>query len=113
MAKMLNTKAARVFFVLFVFVSSHIAYAGTISPRRNLDFGDIEEIIDNVTTFLWILLVAVTIVFFLLAGFKYLTAGGNPEAVRAANKMVVYGMIALAIGFIARGVPFLVSSIVG
>lgn len=67
------------------------------------------------TTINWIfwLLIVLTIVFVLVAAFKYLTAAGDPEKVKAAGSTLLYAAIAVVVALIAKGLPLIVSSFIG
>jgi hypothetical protein len=63
----------------------------------------------------WIfwLLIVLTIVFVLVAAFKYLTAGGDPEKVKSAGATLLYAAVAVVVALIAKGLPLIVSSFIG
>lgn len=58
-------------------------------------------------------LVIFAVVFILLAAFKYLTAAGDPEKVKAAGQQILYAAIAVGVALIAKAVPLLVGSLMG
>ncbi len=60
----------------------------------------------------WFLIV-LTIIFVLVAAFKYLTAAGDPEKVRSASHTLLYAAVAIIVALIAKGLPLIVSSFVG
>ena len=60
--------------------------------------------VDWIFTFL----IIIAIIFVLVAAFKYLTAGGDPEKVKSASHNLIYAAVAVAIGIIAQGVPLIV-----
>jgi magnesium-transporting ATPase (P-type) len=63
----------------------------------------------------WIfwLLIVLTIIFVLIAAFRYLTAAGDPEKVKKAGQTLLYAAIAIIVALIAKGLPLLVSSFIG
>jgi hypothetical protein len=63
----------------------------------------------------WIfwLLIVLTIIFVLVAAFKYLTAAGDPEKVKSASHTLLYAAIAVVVALIAKGLPLIVSSFIG
>ena len=63
----------------------------------------------------WIfyLLIVLTIIFVLFAAFKYLTAGGDAEKVKAAGSILLYAVVAIVIALLAKGIPLIVSSFIG
>jgi len=60
-------------------------------------------------TVFWIVAVAMI----LWAAFLYLTAGGAPEKVGAANATLRYAIVAIVVALIATSLPFLVKSLLG
>lgn len=59
------------------------------------------------------LIIVFSIIFTLVAAFKYLTAGGDPEKVRAAGSTLLYVVVAVVVALIAKGLPLIVSGFVG
>lgn len=60
----------------------------------------------------WFLIV-LTIIFVLVAAFRYLTASGDPEKVKSASRTLLYAAIAVVVALIAKGLPLIVSSFIG
>jgi len=58
-------------------------------------------------------LIALAIVFGVIAAYRYLTAAGNAEKVKAANNTLLYAAIAIAVALLARGIPLIVGSFFG
>jgi len=75
-------------------------------------FTDIQKVIERATNWLFILLMALAVIFFLIAAFKYLTSGGGEE-VGKAHKMVMYAIVAIAVALLSRGVSFIVAELLG
>jgi hypothetical protein len=67
----------------------------------------------TIAGWLFVFLVILAIIFVILAAFNYLTAGGDPEKVKTASSQLIYAAIAVAVGLLARGLPFFVGGIVG
>jgi hypothetical protein len=74
--------------------------------------GSVVELVKKVTNWLFTFLLLLAVMFFVLAGYKYLTSGGGEE-VGAAHKMVIYGAVAVAVGALAQGISFVVQKLVG
>ena len=49
----------------------------------------------------------------MVAAYKYLTAGGDPEKVKSASNILIYAAIAIVVALFARGLPTLIYSLVG
>ncbi|MBU1045544.1 hypothetical protein KJ616_00255 [Patescibacteria group bacterium] len=58
-------------------------------------------------------LLAVAVLMLIFAAYLYVTAGGNPETVGKANKMLMYALIGIAIAVIVRGLIALVGALLG
>jgi len=58
-------------------------------------------------------LIVLAVAMFLVGGYTYATASGESEKIGKANKILLYAAIALVVGFIAQGVPSLISSFFG
>ena len=63
----------------------------------------------------WIfwLIIIFSIIFTLGAAFKYLTAAGDPERVKAAGTSLLYVAVAIIVALIAKGFPLIISSFFG
>ena len=78
------------------------------TPITNV--GQIQNIACLIIGWMFWGLIVLTIIFVLIAAFKYLTAAGNPEAVKGAGTMLLYAAIAVVVALIAKGFPMIVSS---
>jgi len=67
----------------------------------------------TIINWLFYLLIIGAVIFVLVAAFKYWTAGGDPEKVKAAGSTLLYAVIAVVIALIAKGIPFIASSFIG
>lgn len=84
-----------------------VATAGVSTVR------DVERVLDRAATWMFRILIAVGTVFLVLAAFQYLSAAGNAEKLSQANRMLLYTVIAFALGILARAVVFLVDNLIG
>jgi len=74
---------------------------------------DVITVINNIVNWLFGILLVLAVLFFILAAFKFITAGGNPEEVESARRMILYGVIGLIVAFLARGIVQFVNDVVG
>jgi Na+/glutamate symporter len=58
-------------------------------------------------------LIALAVLFIVVAAFRYLTAAGDPEKVKAAGSTLLYAAIAVAVALLARAIPLVVASFLG
>jgi hypothetical protein len=64
-------------------------------------FGE-KGIVNRITDWIFAILMTAAVVFILLAAFKYLTSKGGEE-VTTAHKMLIWAMVAIAVGILAKG----------
>ena len=76
------------------------------------DQNSIYTILSRVIRILFYALMFFAVIMILIAAFSYLTAKGDTEKVEKARSAILYAVIAIAIGVLARSVPFIVSSFV-
>lgn len=74
---------------------------------------DVGNVIGKVANFMGSLILAISVIIILYAGFKFLTAGDNDEAVTGARKMITWGIVGIIVALVAYSVPFLVQNITG
>ncbi|MCH8741411.1 hypothetical protein IH779_00735 [Patescibacteria group bacterium] len=75
--------------------------------------GDIIVIIDAIANWIFVILLAVAVIFILIAAFQFLTAGGAPERVSAARTNLLYAVVGVAVAVLAKGFIELVKTIAG
>lgn len=80
--------------------------------RTNFGTGQLVATLDLWGTALFILLMVVSTIMFLVGGFHYLTSQGDSEKVKTATKTIVFGLLALAVGIVAKGLPILVDQLI-
>ena len=67
----------------------------------------------TITNWLFYFLIILAVIFVIIAAFRYLTAAGDPEKVKAASHSLLYAAIAIVVGILAKAVPSLVGSVIG
>lgn len=80
------------------------------SMTQNLSIGGLIDIIFNV---LWPIVVAILIIGFILIGFLFATAQGDPEKIRTARLAVVGGVTIIIVVLLAWSIVFIVRNTVG
>ncbi|MCK4520867.1 hypothetical protein KAT95_03350 [Candidatus Parcubacteria bacterium] len=84
-----------------------LAYTEPTLPSTELDAA-----LENITNFLFWLLMAVAIIFLIVAGITFVTAQGDPEKVKKARDYVLYALIGVVIGVMAKGLTTFLSKII-
>lgn len=86
-----------------------------ITPEAPPEYGaeDVLGILPTIIEYVFGFLIAVVVLMIIIAGYVFVTAGGNPERVTLARRWLMYALIGLAIAVLARGLVELVQLIVG
>ncbi len=74
---------------------------------------DVIEILEKIIEWLWKVFAVATVIAFLIAGFFYITAAGNPEKITRANKMVLYGIIGVVVALLSMSVVVVIRNFLG
>ncbi len=74
---------------------------------------DITIVAHEIVNWLFWGLIVLSIVMFLVGGYRYVTSGGEPEKISGANKTLRYAAIAVVIAIVAAGVPTIIGSFFG
>ena len=102
--------------VLGVFVLPVVASAFTVTLTPTpTEPPSIEPIglIRTIITWLFGFLIVVSVLMAMISAYLFVTAGGNPDQVGKARNFLMYALIGLAIGVLARGLVALVLQILG
>ncbi len=66
----------------------------------------------NVTDWLFYILMAGVAILFILAGFFFMTAGGDPTKISQSKRFVLYGIVGLVLALMARIIPSIIKRFV-
>jgi len=81
------------------------------TPLR--DIQGVKTLADKLVAWVQWILFAVAAVFFVLAAFTYLTAGGDAEKTGKAKKQITGAVIALIIALLATGITAIINNFFG
>lgn len=70
-------------------------------------------LLNNVADALFAILLLVAVIFFVAAGYQFVTASGDPERLKKARYSILYGLVGLIVAFSARALVKLVQDIAG
>jgi len=82
-------------------------------PEGIRSFAGFLGVFDTMISWLFIVLMALSVIFIILAAFSYLTAGGDEEKVKGAHKKIVWAIVAIAVAFLAQGVAYVIAELLG
>jgi type IV secretion system pilin len=70
-------------------------------------------LICGIVVWIFWLLIVLSVIMFLVGGYRYVTSGGDSEKVRSANRTLLYAAIAVVVALLAAGVPLIIDSFLG
>ena len=71
------------------------------------------DIITRITGFANDILAPLATIMVLVAGFLYMTAGGDPEKLRKAHKTLIWALVGIAIVILSNGAETVIKSVLG
>lgn len=70
-------------------------------------------VLDTIVNYVFGIFIVIAVLCFVLAGFTFVTAAGDPEKVSKARNYLLYGLIGVLVALLSRGLVNLVSKISG
>ena len=67
----------------------------------------------NITDWAFVILMAIAVIFVIIGGFMFMTAAGVPEKTTAARNYILYAVVGIIVGLLAKAIPPIVKMIVG
>lgn len=71
------------------------------------------SLLTRLSGWIWGLILALSVIFILIAAFSFLTAGGEEEKIRKAKAFLLYAVVAVGVGALATGIVYVVLSFFG
>ena len=103
-----------IIFLSLILIESVLGETTTITiPNPLGETSDVHTLIDKILNFLLGIALVLTPIMIVYAGFLYITAAGNEEKIKTANKVLIWTLIGLAVVLIAKGVPALIKEFLG
>ena len=92
---------------------------GTSTPgkiirlQNPLNATSFEELVNNLINFIFYLALAITPLMIIIAGVQYVTAGGDPNKIQTAQKIILYTVIGLVIILLAKALIYVLQGVLG
>ncbi len=67
----------------------------------------------NAINWVFTFLIILTVLFIIIAAFKYLTSSGDPARVKSANNQLIFAAVSIAVALVAKGIPLVVAGFLG
>lgn len=68
---------------------------------------------DNITDWIFVVLLVAATIFIVLAAFQFITQGGDPGAVTQARTKLLWAAVGIVVAVMAKGIPIVIRNIVG
>jgi len=83
------------------------------SPITGITSGsELIGVIDAITNWIFVALIVTATIFIILAGWQFVTSGGDPQAVVQARNKLLYAAVGILIALLSRGVTTAISNLV-
>jgi len=88
--------------ILLIIILVPLAVEGVTidNPIRSNNFA---ELIDAIINFIFMFAIAIAPIMFIIAGFYFITAAGEPEKIQMAKKMILWTLVGLLVVMSAKG----------
>ncbi|MDO8655111.1 MAG: hypothetical protein Q7R48_01645 [bacterium] len=86
---------------------------GYTAPTGPTTLGGLIDITVLITNLVFTALVVFAIIYIILAGFQFVTAGGDPAAVLQARSKLIYASIGIIVALLARAIPTVLRQALG
>lgn len=86
---------------------------GTVIIRNPLQTESFTGVVDKILNIIFFVAIAVAPVMIIVAGFKFLTGGGNPETLQGARQMLVWTAVGFGIILLSKGIVLILRNVIG
>ncbi len=106
-------KSYKRYLPIFLFFFLPVVVFGQTTIENPLGHDTFADLINAIVVFVRTVALFVAPIVFIVAGFMYYTAGGNPEQAKKATDLIKYAVVGLVIILIANGITYLIADIMG
>jgi len=87
---------------------------GLVLAQTEFEAPEVEPIsaIVTITNIAFTFLIALAILFLIIAGFYFVTASGNPEQIGKARNMVLWAIVGVVIALLAKGLVYFICDVI-
>lgn len=96
--------------LIVIFIPLTVGAVTIDNPLASDSFADL---IDAIINIIFMLAIAIAPIMFIVAGFYFITAAGEPEKIQIAKKMILWTLIGLLVVMSAKGIIMLFGEVFG
>lgn len=86
---------------------------GSVCIQNPLTTEKFTDVVDRILNILFFVALAVAPVMIIVAGFKFLTGGGDPKNITAARQMLIWTGVGFSIILLSKGIVLIVRGVIG
>jgi len=90
---------------------------GEIPPTTIPDIvtsaGNFVDLLDNIVDWIFVVVMVFAAIYIVLAGFAFITGGGDPQSVAGARNKLLYAAIGIIVAVLSRGIIKAIISLIG
>lgn len=111
---MINKKIAALLAssVLLALPVVSMAILNPVVPTTIANFSVI-NLVNTILNLIWPIFIGFAVVMFIISGFYFIAARGEPEGVDKARQFLIWGVVGVAVGVIAFSIPYVVQNAFG
>ncbi len=110
----MNKKLVTALASLVAILLPSITLADVPQPRLPyLVTGSIWSVISGLLYVIWQIFIGGAIIMFILAGFDFFTAGGEPAKLHTARMNLMWGIVGLMVALLSFSMPYIISFTIG
>jgi len=69
-------------------------------------------LLNNIVNWVFVVVMVAAVIFIVLAGWQFITGGGDPQAVSQARNKLLYAAVGIIVAVLARGIVTAITSLV-
>ena len=73
---------------------------------------DLITLVEGITNWLFVFLIVAAAIFIVLAGWQFVTGGGDPQQVSQARSKLLYAAIGIIVALLSRGLVLAISNLI-
>lgn len=98
---------------VLAFLPANAQYTGQANVPQAESLHDWMTTVNTVARWIYTIILVAAVILVLYAAILYLTAAGNPDKVKQANKILIYAVVAIVVAVIAFSITKIVGGLIG
>jgi len=98
--------------IIFLLLIPFIVSAQTINIENPLGDRTLQDVLNSIIAWIFTLSLAIAVIMYIIAGYRFITAVGDPQKIDTAKKMVLWASIGLGVVVASRGIIAIIEKII-